>query len=147
MNTLFKNLSNELINKNVRPSHQRMMVLDYLVKNQCHPTVEQIFNDLKSKLPTLSKSTVYNILNLFLEAGLIKTVVGEDQEARYDIITESHGHFKCITCETIYNFNVNIDDFTSDDLKEFHIASKDVYFKGTCPRCLSNKNKLKGEYL
>lgn len=135
----FEDLSNELTTRKIRPSYQRVKVLDYLIKNQCHPTVDQIFNDLHKEIPTLSKSTVYNTLHSFIEVQLIRVITIEDNEARYDIITKNHGHFKCESCGTIYNFTINIDDFATDELTNFQVHDKNVYFKGICPRCLSNK--------
>lgn len=140
MNPIFKDITTELINKNLRPSIQRIKVLEYLIKNQCHPTVEQIFKDLQREIPTLSKTTIYNTLNLFLEAGLVKVLTIEDNEVRYDIITETHGHFKCGECGSIYNFDIDIDSIDTAELIGFKVVDKNVYFKGICPKCLLNIN-------
>lgn len=130
------NLSNELKKRGIRPSYQRIKVLDYLMHNQCHPTVDQIFNDIKNSVPTLSKSTIYNTLNLFNKSKLVRVINIEDNETRYDTIIKNHGHFKCDSCKTIYDFSINIDDFTTEELNNFVINDKNVYFKGICPRCL-----------
>lgn len=136
----FEELAKELSKKLIRPSHQRIKILEYLINNQCHPTAEQIFKDLHKEIPTLSKSTVYNTINLFIKARLIRTLTIEDNETRYDAIIDKHGHFKCESCGIIYDFNINIDDFATDQLNGFKINDKDIFFKGICPRCLSNKN-------
>lgn len=140
MKLIFKDLSAELIKRNIRPSHQRIKVLEYLLKNQCHPTVDQIFKNLQDEIPTLSKSTIYNTLNLFLEAGLVRLITIEDNEARYDIITENHGHFKCEECGTISNFDVDMDIIAGKELTGCKIFDKNVYFKGICANCLFNIN-------
>jgi Fur family transcriptional regulator, peroxide stress response regulator len=67
MKALYKDLSNTLKNKNIRPSIQRIKIFEYLIKNLCHPTVDQIFKDLQSEIPTISKTTIYNTLDLFLK--------------------------------------------------------------------------------
>ncbi len=125
--------------RNINLSYQRLKVLEYLTQNQCHPTADQIFTDLHKNILTLSKTTVYNTLNLLIRSGLGRVISIEGHEARYDINTKQHGHFKCISCGKICDFNINIDEFTTDDLIDFKITDKDVYFQGTCPRCLSNK--------
>lgn len=142
MKPTFAELSTALISRKLRPSHQRIKILEYLLNQQSHPTVEQIFSDLHKEIPTLSKSTVYNTLNLFIAAKLVRLLTIEDNETRYDLLMDKHGHFKCETCGTIYDFKINIDDFIADELSDFKINEKDVYFKGVCPRCLSNKNTL-----
>ena len=140
MKLIFKDLSAELKNRKVRPSYQRIKVLEYLNKNQCHPTVDQIFKDLQSEIPTLSKSTIYNTLNLFLKSGLIRVINIEDNETRYDIITKNHGHFKCESCGKIFNFSIDFNSFKTEELSGFKIIDKNLYFKGICPKCLSNIN-------
>ncbi len=136
----YKDLSSRLAEYNIRPSIQRIKVLDYLVKNQCHPNVDQIYKDLHNDIPTLSKTTVYNTMNLFVKAGLVKELTIKDNEIRYDIVTEIHGHFKCDRCSAISNFNVDIESLVVEELINFKIINRDVYFKGLCPKCLVNIN-------
>lgn len=135
----FEDISNKLKKNKIRLSYQRLKVLEYLSKNHGHPTVDQIFNDLRNEVPTLSKTTIYNTLIVLCEARLVRVVTIEDNETRYDLITKSHGHFKCVLCGKIYDFNINIDSFATEDLDNFKITDKDVYFKGVCPKCLENK--------
>lgn len=126
MKILFENPSTELLNRNIRHSYQRIKVLEYLIKNQCHPTVDQVFRDLQSEIPTLSKSTIYNTLYLFLEAGLIRVITIEDNETHYDIITETHGHFKCQKCGAISNFDIDIDALATGNMIGFKVIEKNV---------------------
>jgi len=95
---------------------------------------------LLKEIPSLSKTTVYNTLNSFVEAHLVRVITIEDNETRYDIVMENHGHFKCESCGGIYNFSVNIDSLEYDELNDFVISKRDVYFKGVCSKCLLNKN-------
>lgn len=139
----FEDLKKELKNRNINLSYQRLRVLEYLTQNRCHPTVDQIFTDLHKEIPTLSKTTVYNTLRVLIEVGLVRVITIEDNETRYDIEVKDHGHFKCESCGTIYDFCINMDMLNSGDLKNFKINDKNVYFKGVCPRCLSNKNENK----
>jgi len=137
----FEDLSKELKSKNIRLSHQRLKVLEYVAKHRCHPTVEQIYNDLHEEIPTLSKTTIYNTLKTLVEAGMVKQLTIEDNEARYDINIETHGHFKCESCGAIYDFEINIDSFDCKELEGFKINHKDVYFRGICQKCINHNNK------
>lgn len=141
MKPSFEDMRNELKKRNINLSYQRLKVLEYLAQHQCHPTVDQIFTDLQKDISTLSKTTVYNTLRILVEAGLVRVITIEDNETRYDINVENHGHFKCETCGTIFNFRIDIDSLSSGDLSNFKINDKNVYFKGICPRCLSNINE------
>ena len=104
MDPTFEDLRQELKTKNIGLSHQRLKVLEYLTQNRCHPTVDQIYTELQKDIPTLSKTTVYNTLRILAEAGLVKVISIEDKECRFDIDTEDHGHFKCESCGTIFDF-------------------------------------------
>ncbi len=127
----------ELLKKNITPSHQRVMILKYLLDNQCHPTVDQIFSALRDQIPTLSKATIYNTLHVLIEAKLVRVLSIEEHETRYDILMEDHGHFKCSSCGRIYNFAVDFNRLISDDLREFRSTQKNVHFSGICPNCLA----------
>lgn len=130
-----------LIAHHITPSQPRLLILKYLIENQRHPTVDQIFNALRPEILSLSKATVYNTLNAFIEAKLVRQLTIEDKETRYDIVMENHGHFKCSACGGIINFAVDIDRFVADDLREFRITAKNVYFDGICPACINKAEK------
>jgi len=133
-------ITKKLKNNNIRLSHQRLKVLEYLDHNRIHPTVEQIYYGLHDEIPTLSKTTIYNTLNALIEAGLVKTINIEDNEARYDIRTDAHGHFKCTACGNIYDFEFNMDSFEIKGLDGFRIYSRDMYFSGICSKCMEQEN-------
>ena len=54
----------------VKPSLQRIAILDYLLSHATHPAVDEIYETLVKDIPTLSRTTVYNTLHLFAENGL-----------------------------------------------------------------------------
>lgn len=143
MAATFAELAAELSKRKIRASHQRIKILQYLENNRCHPTVDQIYSALHPEIPSLSKTTIYNTLTTFLETGLVRALSIGDNETRFDITIEDHGHFKCEACGTIYNFAINMDSLTSRDLSNFKIQDKNVYFKGICPGCLSDIKEAK----
>lgn len=143
MKPSFEDLKQELKIKNINLSHQRLKILEYLTQNHCHPTVEQIFTALLKDIPTLSKTTVYNTLRVLVESGLVRVITIEDNETRYDIVTENHGHFKCESCGTILDFPIDIDSLVPGVLNKFVINDKNVYFNGLCSRCLLNISENK----
>lgn len=131
-------LTEMLKERNVKPSLQRLKILEYLLKSEDHPTVDEIYNALVDEIPTLSKTTVYNTLNVLIEAKLLKVVNIETSEARYDAIPEEHGHFKCNQCGKIYDFHVDMDLINDQVPLGFKVSDKDIFFKGICRECLNN---------
>jgi Fur family peroxide stress response transcriptional regulator len=133
-----------LLSKNIKPSYSRLRILDYLISKKNHPTVELIYKELVKEIPTLSKTTVYNTLNLFVEKGIAKVISIEENTARYDANTMDHGHFKCNICKEIFDFSIDIDNKNIIGLDDFKIDERDFYFKGICKKC-KNKDDKKGE--
>ena len=58
-----------LISYNIKPSVQRIAIMDYLLAHKTHPSIDEIYLALCKDIPTLSKTTVYNTLKLFVEHG------------------------------------------------------------------------------
>lgn len=121
----------------IKPSVQRLMILDYLVKNYTHPTVDVIYQALYKEIPTLSKTTVYNTLDLFSQHNLVQKIFIEENEIRYDVNTDVHGHFKCVDCGKISDFEINHIDSKMDQLAENKIIAREVYYRGICQTCLA----------
>jgi Fur family transcriptional regulator, peroxide stress response regulator len=128
-------LTEQLKSIGIRPSFQRIKVLEYLWTCHSHPTVEEIFAALTTEIPTISKATIYNTLHTFIEAGLVREInIGTDAQ-HYDMMLEDHGHFKCVSCGKIFNFTLDYDQLVVNGLHSFLIKKKDVYFSGLCPDC------------
>ena len=125
-----------LKNCNIKPSYARIKIMEYLMKNPVHPTVDEIYHNLVKEIPTLSKTTVYNTLDLFVRHRLARVITIEEHETRYDADTTNHGHFKCETCGTVYDFVVNAENMNTRGLQDFAVTEKHVYFKGICKKCL-----------
>lgn len=134
------NFVNYLSNNNIKPSLQRIKIFEYLHENRKHPTVDTIYSDLVNDMPTLSKTTVYNTLKLFIDSGITSTVTIEDNEVRYDAIMEEHAHFKCDVCENIYDVEIDVSTLKFKKSKTFEVNKTNIYLRGKCNKCLINKN-------
>ena len=84
-----------LLSRGVKPTPQRVVTTQYLLDTDSHPTAEQVLEAVANALPVpLSRATVYNTLNMLVEAGVIQEVYTEPGgPARYDANTERHHHF------------------------------------------------------
>jgi Fe2+ or Zn2+ uptake regulation protein len=126
----------ELTNHGIQPSVQRARILEYLYRERVHPTADDIFERLHPEIPTLSRTTVYNTVKLFLEHGMVQPLVIEEKEIRYDIDTSYHGHFKCDSCGKVFDFLLPpSDDSGIPELQGFQIRERHLYFKGACRSC------------
>lgn len=128
-----------LVNHGVKPSYQRIRILEFFSKSSLHPTVNEIYDSVLIDVPTLSKTTVYNTINLFVKNNIIKEILIEENEVRYDWATSEHGHFKCELCGNLYDIPFSIDLEKYPSLKDSIINERHVYFKGICRKCKTQK--------
>jgi len=127
-----------LIKKGINPSYQRLKILEYLESTKSHPTVEMIYRELLKEIPTLSKTTIYNTLNLFQKKGLVYGITIEENEVRYDADTNPHIHFKCKKCGIVYDLPMK-QPFSSRQIDSKHsIEEVQIYCKGICENCISS---------
>jgi Fur family ferric uptake transcriptional regulator/Fur family peroxide stress response transcriptional regulator len=118
---------------------QRIAVMEYLINNRIHPTIDEIYMALNPKMPTLSKTTVYNTLNLFLEKGAVQELVIDDKNARYDIDISMHAHFICKSCGQVQDvFDVNPALFQFPVSDKFKVTGVEISYSGFCNSCQSN---------
>lgn len=139
MSPLIK-VKERLLKFDVKPSLQRIAIMEYLMDNPVHPTADMIFNELYDSIPTLSKTTVYNTLKLLEEHGAIKSISIDEKIARYDADLSVHAHFKCKVCGKISD--LYLEHFDSLDVKDkdkLMITECQIYYKGYCEKC---RNKI-----
>ena len=118
---------------NIRPSVQRVAVLEYLLENRIHPTVDEIYLALSPTMPTLSKTTVYNVLKNLVENNVILALNIDDKNVRYDACMDDHSHLKCEICNKVYD--IPQPKFYDAVLDDFKINKMHIYCWGICPNC------------
>jgi len=134
------NISIYLSGYGIRPSYQRIAIMRYLLKNATHPTADEVFESLRKNIPTLSKTTVYNTLKLFVENGAALYIGIDEKNARFDGTVNPHAHFRCKECGCILDMPVNTDLFLPTEFKGI-IDETYFYLKGLCEKC-KNKREL-----
>ncbi len=119
----------------IKPSYQRIKIYEFLMNNKVHPTVESIYQALNGQIPTLSKTTVYNTLKIFIDKEIAMAITIDDNEMRFDAHMDLHGHFKCARCHQIFDFNVNFEGALGEELEDFEILEQQMFLYGICKNC------------
>jgi Fe2+ or Zn2+ uptake regulation protein len=129
-----KEAADRLRQHGIRPLQMRVAIYDYLLKHNIHPTVETIYQELIVTHPGMSKTTIYNVLDLLYEHKVINKVSIEEREMRYDADVSEHAHFRCTTCNKIFDIRqMSLPQpqvpvgFTVNDIQ--------INIDGTCPDC------------
>ncbi|MDR1724468.1 MAG: transcriptional repressor [Tannerella sp.] len=133
-----------LIDVGVKPSLHRMAVMEYLMMNRVHPTADMVYSNLYNTIPTLSKTTVYNVLKLLEERGALRSVYVDEKNVRYDADLTDHAHFKCVKCGAVRDLKL-YRPLESGDVEVpsgMDLGSCQIYFRGVCDKC---KHGVKAE--
>jgi Fur family transcriptional regulator, iron response regulator len=77
----------------IQPSAQRLAVASYILDTDEHPSAEEVLRRAQANLPMISRATVYNTLNLFVDKGLIRELVLAEGKSVFDCNLEKHHHF------------------------------------------------------
>ncbi len=77
----------------IQPSAQRVAVGEYVLFTDEHPSADLVWSRVRDNFPWISRATVYNTLNLFVEKGLLKTLDLADNAVVFDPRVERHHHF------------------------------------------------------
>jgi Fe2+ or Zn2+ uptake regulation protein len=77
----------------IQPSAQRLAVAGFVLSTDAHPSADEVLAEVQGSFPMLSRATVYNTLNLFVEKGLLKQLVLAEGKTVFDPCLEPHHHF------------------------------------------------------
>ena len=127
-----------LISHDIKPSVQRLAILEYLYAYPTHPTADEIYNALSPSIPTLSKTTVYNTLKLFTLNKVAQAITIDEHTEHFDGDTSVHAHFLCKKCGKIYDATIKGENIPGEEKfkNEGHVIDEAyLYYKGICKYC------------
>lgn len=139
------------MNRSLRMTHQREVILDELNRNKSHPTADELYERIKKKLPRVSLATVYRNLEILSEAGLIKKLEISGRQKRFDWDPGDHDHVFCTKCQRIDNIitpSAPALDVEPEQGKGYQITGCRIEFFGLCPSCRKQHpiHQHKGEH-
>lgn len=132
--------SEVLKERGVRITPQRKIILEYLLTQHNHPSVEQIFNGIKDGSVGLGIATVYNTLQILVAQKLvIELSNGDDGKMHYDYFGIPHYHAICLNCGKITDIFTELTFHEAEQEAErqsgYLIESTHVETLGYCPEC------------
>lgn len=119
----------------IRPSAQRVLILDYIRSVHTHPSADTIYKALLRDCPGLSRTTVYNTLDLFAQHGLILSLDFGEGYLRFDGEIKPHTHFKCEKCGTVSDIFTTPENCEKMLPKGSSLNSVSLYLYGKCTAC------------
>jgi Fur family transcriptional regulator, peroxide stress response regulator len=128
----------------VRMTHQRIEIFLEMRRSHGHPSVAEIFEAVRRKMPSISLDTVYRTLKMFSDLGLINRLSSVGSSVRFDTNTDSHHHFFCTRCGRTADFNsMFLDDFEIPE--EAHklgtVKEVQIEVRGLCKECADKEQR------
>lgn len=130
----------ELRERGYKLTEPRLAILDYLVKHNGHPVIQEIYEGIKRKYPGIGMATVYRTLDLFTAIGLVRVLTLKNSRLHYEINwpRDHHHHLICTACGRVIEFNnCNFKQVAAEieTVTHFTIEEHTLEAYGKCPQC------------
>jgi Fur family transcriptional regulator, peroxide stress response regulator len=129
----------KLKSRDFRITPQRLAVLKILADSEGHPSVDDIYKEVKALFPTTSLATVYKTVSLLKELNEVLELGFPDGSNRYDGYNPGpHPHAICMKCKKIMDpERMNIDALSEEMSRKtgYKIFHHRLDFFGLCPDC------------
>ncbi len=133
------NCKNELNDVELRATPARLAVMKLLETSSKPIDVQTIISFLEKKDIKADPATVFRIVNMFTEKGLVKPIQLHEGKFRYELANiADHHHLMCNICGDIEDISdCNIDALEKDikKKKQFTVTSHSLEFFGLCSNC------------
>lgn len=126
----------------IKPTSNRILVLREILRSKNPVSLM----DLEEMLETLDKSSIFRVLTLLSEHGVLHAVEDGRGIIRYEtcsghheeggVDSDLHAHFYCEGCKKVFCF----DDIPTPEVavpEGFGVRSINYMIKGLCPACNS----------
>ncbi len=129
----------KLRERDFRITPQRLAILKILAASRRHPSVDEIYQEVRTEFPTTSLATVYKTIALLKELNEVLELGFTDGSNRYDGSNPSpHPHAICVRCKKVMDPElVNIDALSEEMSRKtgYKIYHHRLDFFGLCPEC------------
>ena len=125
---------------------QRRTILENLASRTDHPTADQVYAAIKGQITGVSRTTVYRVLETFVQLGLARKISNPEARARFDADTSPHHHAACLVCEKVLDISDSIlpdIDLSGAELEGFVVQECSVVLTGYCPDCAGNSGLVR----
>lgn len=127
-----------LRDRGVHVTAQRLAVFN-AVSRAPHSTAEEVVEAAKREIGAISRQSVYDTLNTFVEKGIIRRIQPTGSPALYeDRVGDNHHHLICRGCGQVVDVDCSV-GYTpclqAADDNGFEIDEAEVAYWGRCPEC------------
>lgn len=122
-----RSITDILTEKGLKVTPQRVAVMEAVMKLKNHPTAENITDFIQKKYPNIAVGTVYNVLDVLVDNGILEKVKTDTDVMRYDAVLEQHHHLYCLESDKIENyFDDELNKLLSNYFKKHKIPDFEI---------------------
>jgi len=99
-----ESINGKLKEAGMKVTPQRHAILEAVMTLGNHPTAEQVIDYIRKQHPGIATGTVYNVLDVLVEKGLVNRVKTDKDAMRYDAVVRKHHHLYCSDSEQIEDY-------------------------------------------
>ena len=126
------NAEDKLRTAGIQPSAQRMAVAQYVLATHEHPSADLVWKRVREKFPWISRATVYNTLNLFVEKRLLQRLNIAEDSVVFDPVMENHHHFIDEKTGAIHDVPFEkVQVCNIESLRDYDVHDYQVVMRGT----------------
>lgn len=117
--------------RGIQPSAQRVAVAEYVFHTHDHPGADQVWAIVRQSFPSISRATVYNTLNLFVEKGLLQELHLAEDRVVFDSNLRPHHHFIDEESGKIHDIDWDrVQVCNMERLREYDVRDYQVVMRG-----------------
>lgn len=135
----FENMFSILRERGFRITPQRIAVLKIIARSEGHPSIDNIYEQVRKDFPTTSIATVYKTVTVLKGLDQVLELGFPEGSNRYDGNNPfPHPHLICSACKNVMDLDMKILDGVTEALTSetgFQITSHRLDFFGLCPAC------------
>lgn len=132
-----------LTSKGLRKTPERFEILHRALKCSGHFDVDILYKNLEESGYHVSRATVYNTLELLCASGVIRKLLFDTHQARYELAEKTHSHLVCTLCGEIREIDLEEIDsrLSSMGFLDFSPAYVSTCIYGICSKCEENNRR------
>ncbi len=127
----------------MRSSSTEIIILEILGKEHAHLSVQEIYEQIRQRLPAVNQSTVYRALERLKDQGKVSVSdMGIGSVVYESVDNEMHHHLVCQKCGRIFTLkHAEIAPFFNDieQKHQFQIITNHLVLFGMCEVCQEDK--------
>ena len=122
----------------VQVTAQRLAIMK-AVSSHPHATADQLADDVRAVIGSISRQAVYDTLGVFVDKHLVRRIQPAGSPALFeDRVDDNHHHLICRTCGDTLDIDCAVGEvpcLTADDDHGFEIDEAEVIYWVRCPSC------------